>query len=354
MPSHTLIAKTLRERIQRGDLRPGDALPSYRQLKSSYGATTTSVRQAMLTLQLDGLVRTVPGYGSIVSPLEPSRKMAGLAFIGSSEAHYQAGEVAALQRELDGADCDMSVHFVPEMNDRTLASLLSWVRRLDGVILYDKVPVNIAKAVADTGTPAVLLGEPSDGPCPAEVANVTVDVRNMIHVALAHLVGLGHRRIVLCSCHGSRYFDLVTTHFLSCADGYGLGRDVADCYFGAEESSPAERMSGILKLLESGNPPPTALLVEHELRAASVIRFLNGQGWPVPQRISVLAISGSSRAPIDDLSMVVFSAKDALLRAGAMLQDMMHSTVRVVRAEKMPPWCVPGRTCRRIEEPAVV
>ncbi|NWJ69174.1 GntR family transcriptional regulator [Pseudonocardia sp. ICBG1122] len=61
------IAEDLRDRIQRGDLRPGQIAPSEMQLVEQYGVSRGTVRNAFASLAEDGLIEVVPGVGRRVS-----------------------------------------------------------------------------------------------------------------------------------------------------------------------------------------------------------------------------------------------------------------------------------------------
>ncbi|MFD0551878.1 GntR family transcriptional regulator [Streptomyces rectiviolaceus] len=83
------IADTLRDRIRSGDLKPGDRLPTQAVLAEEFGVERGTVRQALKTLQGDGLLANVskgsppriaadpPGATS--AGVEPQASMVGLA-----------------------------------------------------------------------------------------------------------------------------------------------------------------------------------------------------------------------------------------------------------------------------------
>ncbi|MEU5954830.1 GntR family transcriptional regulator [Streptomyces sp. NPDC047525] len=83
------IADTLRDRIRSGDLKPGDRLPTQAVLAEEFGVERGTVRQALKTLQGDGLLANVskgsppriaaepPGAPS--AGVEPQASMVGLA-----------------------------------------------------------------------------------------------------------------------------------------------------------------------------------------------------------------------------------------------------------------------------------
>lgn len=60
------IAADLREKIERGELRPGELLPSEAALTAQYGVSRWTARQALVELQGAGLVDAVHGKGRFV------------------------------------------------------------------------------------------------------------------------------------------------------------------------------------------------------------------------------------------------------------------------------------------------
>lgn len=60
------IAAELREKIERGEFRPGELLPSEAALTAQYGVSRWTARQALVELQGAGLVDAVHGKGRFV------------------------------------------------------------------------------------------------------------------------------------------------------------------------------------------------------------------------------------------------------------------------------------------------
>lgn len=60
------IAAELRERIEQGELRPGDLVPSEAALVAHYGVSRGTARQALVELQGAGLIDAVHGKGRYV------------------------------------------------------------------------------------------------------------------------------------------------------------------------------------------------------------------------------------------------------------------------------------------------
>lgn len=66
-PPYARIAAELRGRIERGELRPGQRVPSTREITAGWGVAMATATKVLATLRQDGLVHPVPGVGTVVS-----------------------------------------------------------------------------------------------------------------------------------------------------------------------------------------------------------------------------------------------------------------------------------------------
>ena len=65
-PPYLRITAELRRRIERGELRPGDLLPSTRQIVRDFGVAMATATKVLTALRQAGLARPVPGVGTVV------------------------------------------------------------------------------------------------------------------------------------------------------------------------------------------------------------------------------------------------------------------------------------------------
>ncbi len=65
-PKYRQLSDLIRQRIARGELAPGDQIPSEAQLGHSYKISRITIRQALSDLERDGLLERVPGKGTFV------------------------------------------------------------------------------------------------------------------------------------------------------------------------------------------------------------------------------------------------------------------------------------------------
>ena len=70
------IAEIWREKIVSGEYKPGDALPSERDISESLGVSRIPVREAMKSLEYLGIVKQVRGKGVFVQKTDPGEVLA--------------------------------------------------------------------------------------------------------------------------------------------------------------------------------------------------------------------------------------------------------------------------------------
>ncbi len=61
------VAREIQEMIQSGALKPGEKSPSQREFSQKFGVSRASLREALLTLETLGLIKTEAGRGTFVT-----------------------------------------------------------------------------------------------------------------------------------------------------------------------------------------------------------------------------------------------------------------------------------------------
>ena len=67
------VAQAIRQAIARGELKPGDRLPSQRTLQSMFGVSKVTILGALRNLEADGLIRIQVGRNGGAVVLDPTR-----------------------------------------------------------------------------------------------------------------------------------------------------------------------------------------------------------------------------------------------------------------------------------------
>ncbi|MBX9387753.1 TetR/AcrR family transcriptional regulator C-terminal domain-containing protein [Streptomonospora nanhaiensis] len=75
-PVSVRIAAELRRDIAAGRLRPGERVPSTREITRRWGVAMATATKVITTLRQEGLVRTLPGVGTVVGESRPAPRTA--------------------------------------------------------------------------------------------------------------------------------------------------------------------------------------------------------------------------------------------------------------------------------------
>jgi GntR family transcriptional repressor for pyruvate dehydrogenase complex len=75
------IVDQLRDLIARGELKPGQKLPSEREMSESMGVSRASVREALTAMEAIGILDIRPGEGTFVKETSSLETFKPLAFV---------------------------------------------------------------------------------------------------------------------------------------------------------------------------------------------------------------------------------------------------------------------------------
>ena len=124
LPVHQVIASQLRQQISDGIISRGQPIPSYRALMETYGVTVGTVRQAVMSLQAQGLIESVAGVGCVVIEPRVESRRVGIAMVGESEAPGIIQQLNLIHDDLDSMHCDVGIRFVPTVNQEAIDALV--------------------------------------------------------------------------------------------------------------------------------------------------------------------------------------------------------------------------------------
>lgn len=143
---HEQVTRAIADEIARGALRPGDRLPSERQLCDRFAVSRATVRRALADLVAGGLVEGQPGRGSFVAqdPLgEPANALTSFTEMGAQRGLRASAEV--LTAEVAAATLDEAEAFgiAPGAD----VFVLERLRLLDGhAVSLDRSRIPLARA----------------------------------------------------------------------------------------------------------------------------------------------------------------------------------------------------------------
>lgn len=169
-------------------------------------------------------------------------------------------------------------------------------RKVDGVaIMTSEMDVGLIKELSRRGVPLVFMDVGQVGP---RMSHVSIDYGNGVRQAVAHLVGLGHKRIAFIS--GPLDLHSARTRRQAFLEGMREHKLPPDRKLIREGTHTAEggqqAMAGLLRL----GKRPTAIVASNDWTAIGALRAIHAAGLRVPEDISVVGF--------DDIPLVSYTA----------------------------------------------
>jgi DNA-binding LacI/PurR family transcriptional regulator len=202
---------------------------------------------------------------------------------GATETAFVTGAAAAAS----AAGYHLMLHPLPTSDLEALRQLGSR-RLLEGVLLMEvRLEDERVKLLRRLGVPLVLMGRTED---PTGLPYVDIDFDQTVRDAVAHLVGLGHRRIVYVNHSpdilGAGYGPARRTQdaYLTAMAGHGL----VPLMIAAEDSADGGRVAIGTALAQA--PDLTAVLAMNESAVFGMLGELARRGSRVPDDVSVVSM----------------------------------------------------------------
>lgn len=125
---YQLAAATIAAAIQRGDYRPGQRIPSERDLAEEHGVSRPTIREALIALEVTGMVRSRHGSGIFVVDHPPADAQSLSLDIGAFELtearRLFEGEAAALAAlSITNADIERLEALIADMERENQAKV---------------------------------------------------------------------------------------------------------------------------------------------------------------------------------------------------------------------------------------
>jgi len=335
--------------IASGQLKPGDRLPSLRQLALHLRVNINTVRGVYLALAADGLVYTRPGAGTRVLPSAPGHWLQrsggapshtfGVIIPSMSNPFYHA----LLQGIEDVTHPDGSLLFVCNTHDkdeeagRYFAQLST--KGVDGIILASHAaPPHTSN---ETGLPFVSVDWP-----PSQGCSVLVDLESAGYQATLHLAQHGHRRIGLITYAGdSANVVPVNAGYSRALHAAGLAADPA-LVAGVNGFDMDAGETGARQLLALPQPPD-AIFAIADLLALGALRAIRSAWLRVPQDIALAGFNDIPQAELTDppLTSVAAPVRQMGVEAMTMLQALIAGEQPARRQVVLPVTLVVRRSC---------
>ena len=327
-PFYQQLKTILQRQIDCGELRPGDMLPSVRQLCHEYGVSSITVRRALQELIAEGRLQSQQGIGTFVTARNRHHRLA-LVTLGFYEQDWRRNS-AIFGDLIAGAatvawehEALFSLARVDPGRD-TAAFLTSIVeeRFFDGLLIRILPDINQSdlQPLVDAALPYVVIKRYiPDRP----INCVVVDDAQAAHRATAHLLDHGYRRVAfvcpLNACIGrdrhAGYRRALDERGLPCDPA--LVHPVADWF--------EDHGYSALKALMALPHPPEAVFAAGDQLALGAYRAAAELGLRIPEDLAIIGYDDIPAAATlrPPLTTVRTSYYDFGARATGLLLDLI-------------------------------
>lgn len=141
------VAESLAEAIRSGDYRPGDRLPAERELAHQFEVSRPTVREAVIALELDGLVEVRLGSGVYVAEAAAGRR--GVAQADTVPMDVGPFELTEARMMIEGEVAALAAGLISDDEVAALEALLAEMERANPQGRGEAVDRAFHRAVAE-------------------------------------------------------------------------------------------------------------------------------------------------------------------------------------------------------------
>lgn len=301
-PKYTRIKEHLVNEMLTGRLKPGQALPSEHRLVESLGVARMTVRQAMISLENDGLIRRVQGKGNFVEADARRKLKRGQDIFALVVPETREGFYPSLLRGFEAAAADIHHQTIVCNTDNDV------VRQGDIILqLLDKEVGGVAINSSDQSpTPAYQIRQLQKHGIPVVFCHRRVEgIASPLLAIPFHEVGRlagkvlaeqGHQRVGFLGCHPTAATQAYENGLNDALQNHGC--NIPALSMCVEERPIRLREESTWKVLQqvfAASNPPTAIVTTFDSLAEMIYLLLPRLGLRVPEDVSLLGFGGMWR-----------------------------------------------------------
>ncbi|MFA6356060.1 MAG: GntR family transcriptional regulator [Candidatus Omnitrophota bacterium] len=298
------FADIIRDQINRGRYKPGEYIPSERQLSKDFKLNRMTVRKGMAMLIEEGLLQPFRGRGTFVTGYPQARAKSGskdIGYVFIKDFNFPLSKNPYYTEILEGAEAEaskqdykfflMSVDY-DESKLRDLASRII-SDKIGGAVFvgrFDEKVEEMITSLAKRKIPVVVIDRyvPYNG-----VSAVLTDNAKGAYEAVSYLASLGHRDIGFIT--GPKSNQAVQER----SDGFW--KAVRELKLKVRDESVAEsdlhihggylamkKILGMRNPASAGHRHPTAVFAINDEAAIGAMRAIHEKGLEVPKDVSLV------------------------------------------------------------------
>lgn len=339
-PLYELIQSDIIERIQKGFYKPGDRVPSEKDIMKEYNVSRITATKALTELSLNGYIYRIQGKGSFANPLGKQLRASELtakfqpasgnvpkkiALIIPVFYDYHSGNIiSGIMKTLQYPDYFICT--VLNLNSLIEEYALNFFQKsgFSGMILFPSDCEFYSEIILKMHLnkfPLVLVDRSFPG---INCNSVTSNNKSGTEMAINHLISLGHRNIAfiadftykeqITSVRHSGYIQTILNHELKAIDYENFSHG----------DSFAETQENFVREVKNGNI--TAIIASNSHVGLDVYRLCQKYDIRIPQDLSVICFDNPNfyqQEKTDFFSYVDQDSAEIGRQAGLLLQKSL-------------------------------
>jgi GntR family transcriptional regulator, arabinose operon transcriptional repressor len=344
-PKHERLKNHFISEMLAGRLKSGYAIPTELALVKKLGVSRATVRQAMASLENDGLIRRVQGKGTFVDEDARRKLRPGLDLLALIVPQTRVGFYPSLLHGFQDAASEIQHQTIICNTDDDVgrqADILMQLmdKKVGGVALNptnpQPTPAHQIRLLQEHGIPVVLCHRGVEG---ITAPLLAIPFREMGHLAGKALADCGHRRVAFFTATRSPSAAAYEEEFREAIQAGDRDVSVQSVHTGdllvhagdltalKEESVWKAKEESVWKTLQevfAGTDRPTAIFSTFDAQAETIYMLLPRLGLRVPEDVSLISVGGAWREGVVTrrLTSVVIDEIETGRRAVSLLHEM--------------------------------
>jgi DNA-binding LacI/PurR family transcriptional regulator len=325
-------------------LRPGDVIPTHKELMRRFTASERAVLAALEALQREGKIIRRSGAGTFVAE-PPPRTLA----LGSAVNITALRQTVVVVTKPDQSFFDRATSLL--FDHATAFGLKLACRFINpseeslkpppenekprGFLFFGHFMAPVAKEFQEAGCRVVLVGVPPPGITP-EVPTIYGDHRHGGRIAVRHLLEMGHRHIVFCGTTKLQDTRRWLGHQYALAEAKrtdkGVQSGIQSSMLYREEIQTWQQDPNKAREYFRRHNAPTAIVEWNDHEAVTMLGILTRAGIQVPEEVSLIGYDDMPEGR---------NIHPALTTVDSRVDDMLYAALELL---SQPPMCSNSHT----------
>ncbi|MCQ2523188.1 MAG: GntR family transcriptional regulator [Lachnospiraceae bacterium] len=306
---YEIIVEYIHKKIEEGQLKPGDKMPSENALKARFGLSRETVRHAMATLENEGIISRVRGSGTYIKKrrVEASNRIAVVTTYVDSYIFPKI--IKGIEEVLTENGYVMQLSFTNNRFDRERQVLEDIIEKDDvaGIIMEPAMSalpspnLDLYERIINRGVSLIFINSAVKG---TDIPCICLDDENAGYVTTKYLISKGHKNIGALLKMDDGQGHLRFSGFRRAMREAGLPvKDETILWYDTVDGSDFYKLSD--RMMDRFSEC-SAVLCYNDLAGQHLTQIMLDKGLSVPDDLSIIGIDDSVTAIISPVQLTSY------------------------------------------------